>query len=58
MQPDIIKRRGSELGKVISPTAGFLNYQNKENIQNLDASDGRQTTASILGFSSSLSKVR
>ena len=41
MQPDIIKRRGSELGKVISPTAGFLNYQNKENIQNIDASDGR-----------------
>ena len=61
MQPDIIKRRGSEYGQVISPTAaaaGILNYHNKENIINLEASDAHKSTASILGFSSSLSKVR
>jgi len=35
MKPDIIKRRGSEYGQVISPTAvaaSVHNYHNKENI--------------------------
>jgi hypothetical protein len=57
MQPDIIKRRASEFGRVFSPSAAILNG-NKENIEHLDASEGRQTCASLLGFSSSLGKVK
>jgi len=57
IQPDFIKRRGSEFARILSPSAGALHgHHNKENLE--DAYDGRQTSQSLLGFSSSLGRVK